>query len=212
MNLSEIFSPKNILRFMYPHTCGWKFTDNGVIGEKMSYNAPKAYWDALQHAGITHIIDVRYKYNPEKFEGQFRKHALKYYSYPVHNDPDTIASMVRNYCHFTDLLTDGGYFMMGRTHGLTAFAIYLSFSKKHGLYPMELRSYLKNNKRSWTRPFPSCVPLPRNGAMNMDPMGNTMKTSPMTGTVTSINSSNRNTQRSCHFPSWTSQGNTATVM
>ncbi len=145
---------RTILRHLFPHTYGWEFTGNGIIGEKMSYNAPKAYWEALQFAGITQIIDVRYKYDPKKFEEQCRKHGFSYYNYPVHNDPDTIKGMVENYSRFTELLTDGGYFMMGRTHGLAAFAIYLSFSKTHGLYPMELRSYLKNNKRVMEKAIP----------------------------------------------------------
>ena len=154
MNLSEIFSPKEILRVLYPHTYSWEFTDNGVIGEKMSYNAPEVQWDALKAAGITQIIDVRYKYNPKKFEEQCRIHGINYYYYPVHNDPETIKGMVKNYSRFTELLIDGGYFMMGRTHGLIAFAIYLSFSKKHGLYPMKLRSSLKNDKRIMEKAIP----------------------------------------------------------
>ena len=44
----------------YPHTSGWEFTGNGIIGEKMSYKAPKSYWDALHYADITQIIDLRY--------------------------------------------------------------------------------------------------------------------------------------------------------
>ena len=145
---------RTILRHLFPHTSAWGFTGNGIIGEKMSYNAPKAYWDALQYAGITQIIDVRYKYNPEKFEEQCRKHGISYYYYPVHNDPETIKGMVRNYLRFTELLIDGNYFMIGRTHGLTAFAIYLSFSKKHGLYPMKLRYYLKKDKRIMEKAIP----------------------------------------------------------
>lgn len=71
----------------------------------MSYNAPKAYWEALQFAGITQIIDVRYKYDPKKFEEQCRKHGISYYYYPVHNDLETIKGMVENYSRFTELFT-----------------------------------------------------------------------------------------------------------
>ena len=138
----------------YPHTSGWEFTGNGIIGEKMSYKAPKSYWDALHYADITQIIDLRYKYNNEKFLEQCQKYGFRYYSYPIHNDPDTIANMVRNFYHFTELLTDGGYYMMGRSHGFTAFIIYLSFFNPPATYPMELCHYLKNNKNIMDKAVP----------------------------------------------------------
>ena len=69
----------------------------------MSYKAPKANWDALHYAGITQIIDMRYKYNTVKFLVQCQKYGFRFY-YPKHNAPDTMANMVKNFYHFTELL------------------------------------------------------------------------------------------------------------
>ena len=44
--------------------------------------------------------------------------------------------------------------MMGRSHGFTAFIIYLSFFNPPATYPMELCNYLKNNKNIMDKAVP----------------------------------------------------------
>lgn len=72
---------------MWPSTRWWDYAHNGVIGERMSYKVPRAQWMALQTAGIRQVIDIRYEYNPSKFETRCRKYGIEYFNYSVHNDP-----------------------------------------------------------------------------------------------------------------------------
>lgn len=145
---------QEILKMMWPDAIWWHYAHNGVIGERMSYMAPKAQWEALRTAGIRHIIDVRYKYSSGKFETRCRKYGIEYFYYPVHNDPETIDNMVKNYQRFSELIADGDFLMMGRTHGLVALAIYWSFSKSPGYYPMELRNYVRTYDRVMNKAVP----------------------------------------------------------
>ena len=120
----------------------------------MSSNAPEAQWTALRAAGIRQIIDARYKYNSCKFEEQCRKYGIGYFNYPVHDDPETIDNMLKNYQRFSELIADGDFLLMGRTLGLVALAIDWYFSKSYDHYPMELRNYARTNNRVMDKAVP----------------------------------------------------------
>lgn len=69
----------------------------GFIGEKLSQDSPKEVWETLTRIGVSQIIDLRYRYDSEKFRVRCKEYGISYYNYPILNDAETIASMVENY-------------------------------------------------------------------------------------------------------------------
>lgn len=111
----------------------------GYVGEKLSKDSPSTVWEGLRKMGVTQIIDLRYNYKPEVFKLRCEKFGIKYFNYPLHNDPETIANMVEIFYDFSDLIMEGHFYMMGRTSSYIALCVYWTFGSNAGLYPTELR-------------------------------------------------------------------------
>lgn len=111
----------------------------GFFGDKLSQDSPKEVWEGLRRSGISQIIDLRYDYPSEKFRERCDEYGIRYYSYPIHNDPETIANIVEKFYDFSDLLSEGHFYMFGRTSSKIALCIYWTFGSNCGLYPLELR-------------------------------------------------------------------------
>ena len=111
----------------------------GFFGDKLSQDNPEEVWNALRKCGISQIIDLRYDYHSEKFKARCEEYGISYYSYPIHNDSETIANIVEKFYDFSDLQNEGHFYMMGRTSLKIALCIYWAFGSNCGLYPLELR-------------------------------------------------------------------------
>lgn len=126
----------------------------GFIGEELSQDSPAEVWAALRRLGVTQIIDLRHNYGSETFKSRCMEYGISYYNYPIHNDAETIASMVDNYSQFTELLYNGGFYMQGCYTAYVALCLYWSLSKCPGLYPYELRREVKRNRQLMEKVVP----------------------------------------------------------
>ena len=126
---------------------GMRSVYEGFIGKSVPQDSPVEVWNALRRLGVTQIIDLRYNYDSEKFKSRCTEHGFSYYNYPIHNDAETIASMVDNYSQFTKLLCNGKFYMQGQYTPQVALCIYWSLSKCPGLYPYELRKEIKQDQQ-----------------------------------------------------------------
>ena len=117
----------------------------GYIGTKLSKDRPDSVWEWLKMMGVTRIIDLRYDYKPEAFKLRCEEFGIKYFSYPVHNDPETIANMVENFYDFSDMIMEGNFYMMGHRRAYIALCVYWMFGSNAGLYPMEARHRITTN-------------------------------------------------------------------
>ena len=126
----------------------------GFYGEKLSYDSPKEVWEGFRKSGVSQIIDLRYDYPSEKFKARCEKYDIRYFSYPVHNDPETIASMVEKFYDFSDLLSEGHFYMHGRTNSEIALCIYWALGSNNGLYPLELRQRIMDDEDVMKKALP----------------------------------------------------------
>ena len=117
----------------------------GYVGTKISKDKPDSVWEWLKRIGVIRIIDLRYDYKPEAFKSRCEKFGIKYFSYPIHNDPETIANMVENFYDFSDMIMEGHFYMMGHRRAYIALCLYWVFGNNVGLYPMESRHYIATN-------------------------------------------------------------------
>ena len=117
----------------------------GYIGTKISKDRPDSLWEWLKRMGVTRIIDLRYDYKPEAFKSRCEEFGIRYFSYPVHDDPKTIANMVENFYDFSDMIMEGHFYMMGHRRAYTALCLYWVFGNNSGLYPMEVRHSIATN-------------------------------------------------------------------
>ncbi len=79
----------------------------GYVGTKISKDRPDSVWEWLKMIGVTRIIDLRYDYKPEAFKSRCEEFGIKYFSYPIHNDPETIANMIEKFYDFSDMIMEG---------------------------------------------------------------------------------------------------------
>lgn len=135
----------------------------GFIGEKLSQDSSKEVWEALVRIGVSQIIDLRYHYDSEKFRDRCKEYGISYYSYPIHNDAETIASMVENYSRFTELLCNGNFYMQGWHTSRVALCLYWALSKCPGQYPYDLRIDIKHDKQIMKRVVPILYGMNRYG-------------------------------------------------
>ena len=126
----------------------------GFFGDKLSQDSPEEVWNALRKCGISQIIDLRYAYHSEQFKARCKAYGISYFSYPIHNDPETIANIVEKFYDFSDLLNEGHFYMMGRTSSIIALCIYWAFGSNCGLYPLELRQSLTSNDHYMKKALP----------------------------------------------------------
>lgn len=118
--------------------CNVQSVYGGYIGDKLSKESPVDVWKALLELGVTQIIDLRYNYNAEGFCSRCREYGIGYFSYPVHNDEKTISEMVKNFSKFSELLSNGSFYMQGKNSSYVALCAYWVFAKNPGVYPYEL--------------------------------------------------------------------------
>lgn len=129
----------------------------GFFGDKLSQDNPEEVWNALRKCGISQIIDLRYDYHSEKFKARCEEYGISYYSYPIHNDSETIANIVEKFYDFSDLLNEGHFYMMGRTSSIIALCIYWAFGSNCGLYPLELRQSITGDKHYMKKALPILI-------------------------------------------------------
>ena len=149
MFLNEFYwprGPKGIL--IYDKVYG------GYVGTKISKDKPNSVWEWLKEIGVTHIIDLRYDYKPKAFKSRCEEFGIKYFSYPVHDDPETIANMVENFNDFSDMIMDRHFYMMGHRRAYTALCLYWVFGNNSGLYPMEVRHRIATNADMMKKALP----------------------------------------------------------
>ena len=120
----------------------------GFYGDKLSQDSPKEVWEGLRRSGISQIIDLRYDYPSEKFRARCDEYGIRYFSYPIHNDPKTIANIVEKFYDFSDLLSEGHFYMFGRTSSKIALC------SNSGLYPLELRKRITGDDRIMKKALP----------------------------------------------------------
>ena len=126
----------------------------GYVGTKISKDKPDSVWEWLKKMGVTRIIDLRYDYKPEAFKSRCEEFGIKYFSYPVHDDPETIANMVENFYDFSDMIMDEHFYMMGHRRAYTALCLYWVFGNNSGLYPMEVRHRIATNADMMKKALP----------------------------------------------------------
>ena len=126
----------------------------GFYGDKLSQDSPKEVWEGLRRSGISQIIDLRYDYPSEKFRARCDEYGIRYFSYPIHNDPKTIANIVEKFYDFSDLLSEGHFYMFGRTSSKLALCIYWTFGSNCGLYPLELRQWIAGDDSIMKKALP----------------------------------------------------------
>ena len=126
----------------------------GYVGTKISKDKPNSVWEWLKKMDITRIIDLRYDYKPEAFKSRCEEFGIRYFSYPVHDDPETIANMVENFNDFSDMIMDGHFYMMGHRRAYTALCLYWVFGNNSGLYPMEVRHSVATNADMMKKALP----------------------------------------------------------
>ena len=59
----------------------------GYVGEKLSKNSPDIVWETLLKMRVRQIIDLRYGYNSSTYRSRCETYGIRYFSYPIHNDP-----------------------------------------------------------------------------------------------------------------------------
>lgn len=126
----------------------------GYIGEKLSKDSTEAVWAGLRQMGVSQIIDLRYGYECEAFRARCEELGIKYLSYPLHNDPETIANMVERFYDFSDMMMEGHFYMMGRTSSYVALCVYWAFGSNAGLHPMEFRLRITRNAHVMKKALP----------------------------------------------------------
>ena len=126
----------------------------GYVGTKISKDRPDTVWEWLKMIGVTRIIDLRYDYKSEVFMSRCEEFGIKYFSYPIHNDPETIANMVENFYDFSDMIMEGHFYMMGHRRAYTALCLYWVFGTNAGLYPMESRQRIATNADALKKALP----------------------------------------------------------
>lgn len=153
-DLMETYERQRWRNSLPPVLQGMRSVYGGFIGEKLSQDSPKEVWEALVRIGVSQIIDLRYHYDSEKFRTRCTEYGISYYNYPIHNDAETIASMVENYSQFTELLCNGYFYMQGRHTSYVALCLYWALSKCPGLYPYDLRREIKHDQQIMKRVVP----------------------------------------------------------
>lgn len=147
----------------------------GYVGEKLSKDSPKVFWEGLKRMGVTQIIDLRYNYKPEVFKLRCEKFGIKYFSYPIHNDPETIANMVENFYEFSDLIMEGHFYMMGRTSSYIALCVYWMYGNNAGLYPMDFRNKITRDTHVMKKVLPILSEIAKYKEEHLDDMSNKME-------------------------------------
>jgi hypothetical protein len=79
---------------------------------------------------------------------------IRYFSYPIHNDPETIANIVEKFYDFSALLNEEYFYMMGRTSSKIALCIYWAFGSTCGPYPLELRKSITGDEHYMKKALP----------------------------------------------------------
>lgn len=153
-NLTEAYARQRWRNSLPQVLQGIRSVYGGFLGEKLSQDSPKDVWEALARIGVSQIIDLRYHYDSEKFRTRCKEYGISYYNYPIHNDAETIASMVENYSRFTELLCNGHFYMQGWHTSRVALCLYWALSKCPGLYPYDLRREIKHDERTMKRVVP----------------------------------------------------------
>ena len=126
----------------------------GFFGDKLSHDSSKEVWEGLLRSGISQIIDLRYDCPSEEFMTRCEEYGIRYFSYPIHNSPKTIANIVEKFDDFSDLLSEGHFYMFGRTSSQIALCIYWTFGSNCGLYPLELRQSITGDDYCMTKVMP----------------------------------------------------------
>ena len=142
----------------------------GYVGTKISKDKPDSVWEWLKKMGVTRIIDLRYDYKPEAFKSRCEEFGIKYFSYPVHDDPKAIANMVENFYDFSDMIMDEHFYMMGHRRAYTALCLYWVFGNNSGLYPMEVRHRIATNADMMKKALPILNAFAKHKEEHLDDM------------------------------------------
>ena len=126
----------------------------GYVGEKLSKNSPDIVWKTLLKMGVRQIIDLRDCYNSATFRSRCETYGIRYFSYPIHNDPKTIANIVEKFDEFSQLLKEGHFYMHGRTTSYVALCIHWILSCSIDLYTMEFKDEVKRETQVIKRTMP----------------------------------------------------------
>ena len=145
-----------------------KLPFGGYVGEKLSKDSPDNVWEGLKRMGVTQIIDLRYKYKYEVFKSRCGEHGIKYFSYPLHNDPETIANMVQKFDDFSVLIREGHFYMMGHKSSYIALCVNWAFGSNAGLYPIEFRHLLTKNNLVMKKTLPILNAIAKYRVENLD--------------------------------------------
>lgn len=167
--LDELYDSRNCHRkpegiFIYDNVYG------GYVGTKISKDRSDSVWEWLKMMGVTRIIDLRYDYKPEAFKSRCEEFGIKYFSYPIHNDPETIANMVAKFLDFSDMIMEGHFYMMGHGRAYVALCLYWVFGSNAGLYPMETRHRIATNNDVMKKALPILNAFAKYKVENLDVM------------------------------------------
>lgn len=104
--------------------------NGGYIGEKLPKDSSNQVWETLKRAGFKQMIDLRFGHIPQQFIERCEEYGMSYFHYPIHNDPETIASMVENFPKLDELLRTKRFYIQGRHTSYVMLYIYEKLTKR----------------------------------------------------------------------------------
>ena len=121
----------------------------GVRGRTLSSHKQAYAWKTVVAAGIRLVIDLRKDYTSDKYSELCRQFGVDYFHYPIDNDRETIAQMVKLFPLFCEKIDQGDFYIacaMGLHRTDIALCTYWVFhAADKGISPPSIRGYRQKN-------------------------------------------------------------------
>lgn len=99
----------------------------GVRGRTISSHKQAYAWKTVVVAGLKQVIDLRKDYSADRYPELCHQYGVDYFHYPIDNDRETIAKMVKLFPTFCEKIDKGSFYIacaMGRHRTDIAIALY----------------------------------------------------------------------------------------
>jgi len=83
----------------------------GVRGRTISSHKQAYAWKTVVVAGLKQVIDLRKDYSADRYPELCRQYGVDYFHYPIDNDRETIAKMVKLFPTFCEKIDKGDFYI-----------------------------------------------------------------------------------------------------
>ena len=121
----------------------------GLRSRTISSHKQAYAWKTVVVAGLKQVIDLRKDYSADRYPELCRQYGVDYFHYPIDNDRETIAKMVKLFPAFCEKIDKGDFYIacaMGLHRTDIALCTYWVFyAADKGTVPPPIRGYRQEN-------------------------------------------------------------------